>query len=53
MQRVPGGYEEAWLELVDDEWVSALDVTFGRGRYRVEHLVAQYRAGKPLVVVEP
>jgi hypothetical protein len=53
MKRVPGGHTEAWLESVDDEWIPALDVTFGRGRYRVEHLVAQYRAGKELVVVEP
>jgi hypothetical protein len=44
---------EAWYDLIDDEWVPALDVTFGRFRYHVERLVAQYRAGKELVVVEP
>jgi hypothetical protein len=39
---------------VKDEWIPALDITFGGGiRYRVEDLVAQYRAGKKLVVVEP
>jgi hypothetical protein len=39
--------------LVNDEWVPALDVSFGRKRYFVERLAAQYRAGKELVVVEP
>jgi hypothetical protein len=39
--------------LVNDEWVPALDVSFGKGRYFVEHLAAQYRAGKDLVVVDP
>jgi hypothetical protein len=55
MKCVPGGEREAWLELVDGEWVPALDVTFAPHicRYRVEHLVAQYREGKELVVVEP
>jgi hypothetical protein len=53
MRCAPGGHTEAWLELVGDEWVPALDVTFGRCRYRVERLVAQYREGAPLVVVEP
>jgi hypothetical protein len=39
---------------VNDEWIPALDVTFGGGiRYQVERLVAQYRAGKELIVVEP
>jgi hypothetical protein len=54
MQCVPGGHKEAWLDLVNDEWIPTLDVTFGGGtRYRVDRLVAQYRAGKELVVVEP
>jgi hypothetical protein len=53
MECVPGGHVEAWYDLIDDEWVPALDVTFGRFRYYVERLVAQYRAGKELVVVEP
>jgi hypothetical protein len=54
MQCVPGGRKEAWWDLVNDEWIPALDVTFGGGaRYRVERLVAQYRAGKELIVVEP
>jgi hypothetical protein len=54
MKCVPGGHVEAWWELVNDDWVPALDVTFGRGsRYRVERLVARYREGAPLVVVEP
>jgi hypothetical protein len=37
---------------VNDEWIPALDVSFGKGRYFVERLVAQYRAGKELVLVE-
>ncbi len=53
MQCVPGGRKEAWWDLVHDEWIPALDVSFGKGRYYVEHLVAQYRAGKELVLVEP
>jgi hypothetical protein len=53
MRCVPGGRKEAWWDLVNDEWVPALDVSFARGRYFVERLVAQYRAGKELVVVEP
>jgi hypothetical protein len=54
MQRVPGGRKEAWWDLVSDEWVPALDVTFAYGvRYYVERLAAQYRAGKELVVVYP
>jgi hypothetical protein len=40
--------------LVNDEWIPVLDVTFACGvRYYVERLVAQYRAGKELTVVEP
>ena len=54
MQCVPGGRKEAWWDLVNDEWVPALDVSFKGGvRYRIEGLVAQYRAGKELVLVEP
>ena len=54
MQCVPGGHREAWRDLVNGEWIPALDVTFGGGiRYQVERLVAQYRTGKELVVVEP
>jgi hypothetical protein len=53
MQCVPGGRREAWLDLTNDEWVPALDVSFGKKRYFVERLAAQYRAGKKLVVVEP
>ena len=54
MQYVPGGHKEAFWDLVNDEWVPALDVTFGGGaRYYVERLVALYRAGKELVIVEP
>jgi hypothetical protein len=52
-RHVPGGHTEAWLELVNGEWIHALDVSVGRCRYRVESLVAQYRAGKELIVVEP
>ena len=53
MQSVPGGRREAWWDLVNDEWVPALDVSFGKCRYFVERLAAQYRAGKELVVVDP
>jgi hypothetical protein len=53
MQCLPGGRKEAWWDLVNDEWIPALDVSFGKGRYYVERLVAQYRAGKELVVLEP
>jgi hypothetical protein len=54
MQRVPGGRKEAWWDLVDGEWIPALDVTFKGGvRYRIEGLVAQYRTGKELVLVDP
>jgi hypothetical protein len=54
LQCVPGGHKEARWDLVNDEWIPALDVTFRGGvRYYVERLVAQYRAGKELVVVEP
>jgi hypothetical protein len=38
---------------VNDGWVPVLDVSFGKRRYFVERLAAQYRAGKKLVVVEP
>jgi hypothetical protein len=41
------------LDLVNDEWVPALDVSFGESRYFVERLAAQYRAGKELVVADP
>jgi hypothetical protein len=54
MQCVPGGQREALWTLVDDEWVPRLDVVFSGGcHYFIERLVAQYRAGKELVVVEP
>jgi hypothetical protein len=53
MQCVPGGRKEAWWDLVNDEWTPVIDVSFGNGRYFVERLVAQYRAGKELVLVEP
>ena len=53
MARVPGGQAESMEELIDGRWVPVLDVSFGNGRYRIEHLVAQYRAGQELVVVEP
>jgi hypothetical protein len=53
IQCVPGGQREALWTLVDDEWVPRLDVAFSGGHYFIERLVAQYRAGKELVVVEP
>jgi hypothetical protein len=45
---------EAFWTLVDDEWIPRLEVIFeDGGSYFIERLVAQYREGKELVVVEP
>ena len=45
-----GEYAKEVEEHIDGRWVPAL--SFGEGRYRLAHLVAQYRAGMERVVVE-
>ena len=50
-QRVPGGRAKAMVTL-DGQRTPACVLSFGDHCYHVEHMVAQYRAGQELVVLE-
>jgi hypothetical protein len=51
-RRVPGGRAKAMVTL-DGQRTPVCVMSFGGHSYHVEHLVAQYRAGQELVVLEP
>jgi len=51
-QRVPGGRAKSTVTL-DGRRTSTCVLAFGGCSYDVEHMVAQYRAGQELMVMEP